>query len=305
MLLESSQSPAMQLRLITKPLCELFKGTEIDRMYKDIVVCINEADGRDNTITAAARFAKDNNANLTGLYVRVRDMPAMGPYGYISEEIARDIQKTEDDRAAKAKQSFESITADLTTEANWLEVAESQHPLKIIAYADLVITNQVSYDPRQGRSNMSFVNNLILETGKPVILIPNAWQESTFGTNIVVGWNESREASRAVQDAMPLLQQANNVEVVCVNYKGEDEAVDVSQISSYLSRRNVSNSFKLAVTDDHLNSPEKVLHARAVNNSANLIVVGGYGHARLREIILGGVTRFLTKKSTIPVLFSH
>jgi hypothetical protein len=274
-------------------------------MYKDIVVCINEAEGRDNTIAAAARFAKDINANLTGLYVRVRDMPAIGPYGYISEEIARDIQKTEDDRAAKAKESFASITAELTTEANWLEVAESQHPLKIIAYADLVVTNQVTYDPRQGRSNMSFVNNLILETGKPVILIPNGWQEPTFGANIVLGWNESREACRAVQDSMPLLQKANHVEAICVNYKGADEAVDVSEISLYLSRRNVSNSFKLAVTDDHLNSPEKVLHAKAVKYSADLIVIGGYGHARLREIILGGVTRFLTKNSTIPVLFSH
>ncbi|MFT6099709.1 MAG: nucleotide-binding universal stress UspA family protein [Arenicella sp.] len=274
-------------------------------MYKDIVVCINEADGRDNTIRAAARFAKDIKANLTGLYVRVGDLPAVGPYGFISAEIARDIQKTEDDRAAKAKEAFETITSGLTKDANWLEVAESQHPLRAIAYADLVITNQVAYDPRQGRSNMSFVNNLILETGKPVVLIPKGWDEPSFGSNIVLGWNESREASRAVQDSMPLLEQANHVEAICVNYKGEDEPFDVSEISSYLSRRDVSNSFRLAETDDHLDSPEKVLHARAVKYSADLIVVGGYGHTRLREIILGGVTRFLTKHSTVPVLFSH
>jgi nucleotide-binding universal stress UspA family protein len=104
---------------------------------------------------------------------------------------------------------------------------------------------------------------------------------------------------------MPLLEQANHVEAICVNYKGEDEPFDVSEISSYLSRRDVSNSFRLAETDDHLDSPEKVLHARAVKYSADLIVVGGYGHTRLREIILGGVTRFLTKHSTVPVLFSH
>lgn len=274
-------------------------------MYKDIVVCINEADGRENTIRAAAQFAQGIKAKLTGLYVRVRDMPVVGPYGYISSEIARDIQTIEDDRAAKAKESFESITSGLKTDAVWLEVAESQHPLRVINYADLVVTNQVTYDSRQGRSNISFINNLILETGKPVVLIPDGWNELSFGAKIVIGWNESREASRAIQDAMPLLQQASHVEAMCVNYKGEQEAVDVSDISPYLTRRGVNNSFKLAVTDDHLDSAEKVLHARAVENSADLIVVGGYGHTRLREIILGGVTRFLTKHSTVPVLFSH
>jgi hypothetical protein len=204
-----------------------------------------------------------------------------------------------------ANHSFDSISAEITAAAKWVEATQSQHPLKVIAYSDLVITNQVTYDPRQGRSNMSFVNNLILETGKPVVLIPEDWNEPTFGSNIVLGWDESRESSRALQDAMPLLQQANHVEAVCVNYKGEDEVVDVSEISSYLTRHNVSNSFKLAVTDDDLRSVEKVLHSRAVKCSADLIVVGGYGHTRLREIVLGGVTRFLTKNSKIPVLFSH
>ena len=274
-------------------------------MYRDIIVCLNEAEGRENTIRAASQFAKEVGANLVGLYVRSRITPALGPYGYISDEIAKDLMQHEDDRAAQAKKSFEATTQEFAVVANWLEVKESQHPLKAIAYADLVITNQVAYDPRQGSSNMSFVNNLILETGKPVILIPNSWKKPSFGTRIVVGWDESREAVRAIQDAMPLLQKAIHVEAVCVNHKGGDDVVDVSEISPYLSRRNVSNSFILAVTEGDLNSPEKVLHEHAKKSSADLIVVGGYGHTRLREIILGGVTRYLTKNSTVPVLFSH
>lgn len=274
-------------------------------MYKDIVVCINETDDRDNTIRVAARFANENNASITGLYLRVRNAPAVGPYGYISEEITMDIRKQEDERAAAARDSFESIASELTTPSNWLEIAEDQQSLKAIAYSDLVITNQVAYDPYQGRSNLNFINSLILETGKPIVLIPNEWDKPIFGTNIVVGWDGSREATRAVQDAMPLLQKADHVTAVCVNHKDADEVADVSEISSYLSLRNVSNSFKLAVTDDLLNSPEKVLDSYAGKLSADLIVVGGYGHTRFREIILGGVTRFLTKNSTVPVLFSH
>lgn len=274
-------------------------------MYKDIIVCINESDDRENTIRVAAQFANDNNASLTGLYVRIRNAPAVGPYGYISEEISRDIRKHDAERTAAAKQSFDSITGELGAAATWLEIDENQQPLRAIAYADLVITNQMEYDPYQGGGNMSFVNSLILETGKPIVLIPSDWDKSTFGSNIVVGWDGSREAIRAIQDAMPLLQKANHVEAVSVNHTDADETADLSEISSYLTRRNVSNSFKLAVTDDLLNSPEKVLHSYAGKLSADLIVVGGYGHTRLREIILGGVTRFLSKNSTVPVLFSH
>ena len=274
-------------------------------MYKDIMVCINEADWRDNAIKAATRFANECNARLTGLYIRIPETPAMPPYGVVSDEIIQQARKREDDRAANAKQSFESITDELSLSANWLEVDEFQHPLKAMAYTDLLMINQVAYDPRRGRSNIGFVNNLILETGKPVILIPTAWDKTTFGSNVVVGWDESREATRAIQDAMPVLQKANHVEAVCVNYAGEDEVADVSEISAYLSRRNVVNSFKLAVTDENLDTPEKVLHNHAIKSSADLIVVGGYGHSRLREIILGGVTRHLTKNSSVPVLFSH
>lgn len=274
-------------------------------MYKDIVVCVNEADGRDNTINAAAKFANESNASLTGLYVRVVETPAVPPYGLVSDEIIKEAKKREDDRAAKAREAFENITSEANCEASWLEVSERFEPLKAITYADIVITNQVAYDPRQGRSNIGFVNNLILETGKPVVLIPTRWNEKSFGKNIILGWDESREATRAMQDAMPLLQQADHVEAVCVNYKDEHEVADVSEISTYLSRRNVSNSFKLEVTDERLDTPEKVLLNYAGKKSADLIVVGGYGHTRLREIILGGVTRHLTKHSDIPVLLSH
>jgi nucleotide-binding universal stress UspA family protein len=274
-------------------------------MYKDIVVCINESDDRDNTIRAAAQFANGINANLTGLYVRVTMSPAVGPYGYISEEITEEIRRHDVERTAAAKDSFDSIIGELGVAASWFEIDENQRPLKATAYADLVITNQLAYDPYHGGAGTGFVNSLILETGKPIVLIPNDWHAATFGTNIVVGWDGSREAIRAIQDAMPLLQKANHVEVICVDHKDVGEAIDVSEISSYLTRRNVSSSFNLAVTDDILNSPEKVIHSVAGKLSADLIVVGGYGHSRLREIVLGGVTRYLAKNSTVPVLFSH
>ena len=276
-------------------------------MYKDIVVCVNEAEGRNNTIRAAARMANETNAILTGLFIRVDESltTSSSLYGFIPDSLVEEASKHEAERATKARESFVEITSQIGCEATWVEVEEKNHPLKIIAYSDLVITDQVAYDRRQGVSNIGFINNLILQTGKPVILIPKEWDEPSFGSDIVIGWDESREASRAIQDAMPLLQKADHIEAVSVNYKENDAVVDISKISAYLTRRNVSNSFKLAITNDEFNTSGKVLLNCAHNRSANLIVVGGYGHSRLREIILGGVTRYLTQYNDIPVLFSN
>lgn len=276
-------------------------------MYKDIVVCVNEANGRENAIMSAALFAKEVNAQLHGLYVRVNDVPRIASYAIIADNITKTAQEREDKRAAAAKQEFLRITEQESCAATWLEVSEFNHPLRYLNYCDLIVTNQVAYEPRRGRSNVGFINNLILETGKPVVLIPERWNEKEFGRNIMVGWDESKTAVRAIADAMPLLKQATQVEVVAVDYEEDPtgSSADVSQISDYLLRRNVSNSFRLEFTDEHDDTPEKVLLSRAGKTSADLLVVGGYGHSRLRETILGGTTRYLTHHSDIPVLFSH
>ena len=278
-------------------------------MYKDIVVCVNEAEGRDNTIRAAARFANEANANLTGVYVTVNGTAASSyvsfPYGVVSKDILKLAQEREAEQSLKAKELFKEIVDEFNCKATWLEVPSYDHPLRTMAYADLIITNQVAYDPRQGQSNIGFINTLVLETGKPVILIPTRWNEVEMGKRVVIGWDESREAIRAVQDAMPILKQADHVDAVMVNYKDDNEAIDTSEISKYLTRRNVTNSFHSELTDEHSDTPEKVLLKFAAKTSADLIVVGGYGHTRMREIILGGVTRNLSKHSNVPVLFSH
>lgn len=277
-------------------------------MYKDIVVCVNEAEGRDNTIRAAARFANEANADLTGVYVTVNGTPpanAVFPYGMVSKDIIRLAEEREAEQSLKAKNLFKQIVDELNCKATWLEVPSYDNPLKTMAYADLIITNQVAYDPRQGQSNIGFINTLVLETGKPVMLIPTRWNEVELGKRVLIGWDESREAIRAVQDAMPILKQADHVDAVAVNYKDDNAPNDASDISKYLTRRNVTNSFHTELTDEHSDTPEKVLLKFAAKTSADLIVVGGYGHTRLREIILGGVTRNLSKHSDVPVLFSH
>lgn len=274
-------------------------------MYKDIVICINESESQDHTIHAAASFANQHNACLTALYVTTLDMPILPPFGPMYEENMKQAIERKDTKSEKAKESFLSIVNKLNCSATWYEVDTNENPLKAITYADLVVTSQVSYDPRMGHSNIGFINNLLLETGTPVVLIPDEWDQPILGSRIVVGWDESREVVRAVRDAMPLLQQAEHVDVVSVNYPETEGISDVSQISSYLNQRNVINQFHLQTTDNILDTPEAVLIDFVDRVAANLIVIGGYGHTRLKEIILGGTTRYLIKNSPVPVFLSH
>jgi len=280
-------------------------------MYKDIIVCVNEAEGREKAILAAARFAKQLDANLTGLYVKestsyLGSSYGLSPYGGVSVDLVKLAEERDAKLTAKANEAFKNVVDDVRCKSTWLEVSDDDKPLRAVMYSDLVITNQANYDPRQGHSNIGFINTLVLESGKPVILIPSDWNEANFGKRVVIGWDESREATRAVQDAMPILKSADHVDAICVDHKQHDEElVDVSEISTYLSKHDVANGFHLKLTDDDASTPEKVLMNFASKTSADLIVVGGYGHTRLREIVLGGVTRNLSKHSKVPVLFSH
>jgi nucleotide-binding universal stress UspA family protein len=273
-------------------------------MVKDIFVCVNETSGRENVITAAATLANDLNAQLHGLFVRVDSVLTATPYGVLDTQVIQNAQKRESQYATQAKQEFLDITENKGCDATWHEMSESDNPFKVLLYADLIITNQVTYEPRRSHSNFGYINDLIVDSAKPVILIPEQWQGTSFGANILVGWNESKQASRAIANAMPLLQRADKVDVLTVEYQG-NHSDNASKVSDYLNRRNVANSFHIVEADEDYDYVEKILLKTAKEHESDLLVVGGYGHSRIRELFLGGTTRYLTRHSEIPVLFSN
>jgi nucleotide-binding universal stress UspA family protein len=136
--------------------------------------------------------------------------------------------------------------------------------------------------------------------------VPYAGRFESLGKRVLVGWNAGREAARAVQDALPLLMAAESVTVLTVNPEiglgghGEEPGAD---IALHLARHGVR------VTVEHMTAPEisagDVILNRAFELSADLLVIGAYGHSRLREMVLGGVTRSLLQQMTVPVLMSH
>jgi nucleotide-binding universal stress UspA family protein len=147
---------------------------------------------------------------------------------------------------------------------------------------------------------------LLMASGVPVLIIPTEWKSETIGNNILVGWNASREARRAMVDAMPFLNAAQSVTVLVVDpakradEHGEEPGAD---IALYLARHGAHVDVEQATSDG---SPiGEVILSRALNRGVDLIVIGAYSHPRWAEIIFGGVTRTLLTQMPVPVLVSR
>jgi nucleotide-binding universal stress UspA family protein len=187
-----------------------------------------------------------------------------------------------------------------------LEEGETITGLNLHArYADLVIAGQV--DPRDPEwADLRLPERVVLESGRPVMVIPFIGAPQPIGKRIMVAWNASREAVRAVNDALPLLVDADTVEVLAINPPvGEagDGDIPCADICLHLARHGI-NAIAESMQAEDIQVGDLLL-SRAVDRGVDLIVMGAYGHSRFREIVLSGVSRRLFKHMTTPVLFSH
>jgi nucleotide-binding universal stress UspA family protein len=145
---------------------------------------------------------------------------------------------------------------------------------------------------------------VLFESGRPVIFVPFIHKGGSKLDRIMVCWDGSRAASRAVADAMPLLKKANKVEVVIISTKpGKDNELPGADLGQHLARHGLDIDVK-RITSPDVDVPSTIL-SYAADSSADMIVMGGYGHSRLREFVLGGATRGLLEAMTVPVLMSH
>jgi nucleotide-binding universal stress UspA family protein len=170
-------------------------------------------------------------------------------------------------------------------------------------HSDLVI---VGHPAPQGFPEDLSPERLLLASGVPMLIVPNAWKRETIGTNVLVGWNASREARRAVTDALPFLTAARSVTVLVVDpdrsYQwhedkpGADIALHVARHGGHARVEQVW-SHELPIAE--------VILAHAVDNGMDLIVIGAYSHARLAELLFGGATRTLLTRMPVPVLISR
>lgn len=174
-------------------------------------------------------------------------------------------------------------------------------------YADLAVLGQDDPGgPALPDWGVSAVERTLFASGRPVLVVPYAGRFEMVGRRALVGWNASREAARAVNDALPLLAEAEAVTVLAVNPRhgvGGHGDVPAADIVLHLARHGAHATAAHTLAEGI--SDADILLNYAADLSADLIVVGAYGHSRMRELVLGGVTRALLNRMTVPVLMSH
>jgi nucleotide-binding universal stress UspA family protein len=185
-------------------------------------------------------------------------------------------------------------------------VGAESDPALHARYVDLTILGQL--DPDRGDAELirPRPEQVTLASGRPILVVPYAGHFATVGRRVLIGWNATREATRAVNDAMPLLIEADVVTVLTIDAReGPDGHGELpgADISLHLARHGVKATVERTVSAGI--SAGDVLLSRAADLGADLLVIGAYGHSRVRELLLGGATRSILQSMTLPVLMSH
>jgi len=275
----------------------------------DILVLVDASPRAQMRLDIAAALARQYGAHLTALQVIDVAIPVMamgdgGGGGAVIAELMEQMRQSALVAGVKLKAAFETALAREGIMGEWRQV-EGTTP-EILAlhgrYADLLVMGQD--DPES--DSAGHLETVLFDSGRPVLAIPFAGSFKTIGKRVLVGWNASREASRALHDALPLIAKAETTTVFLANPKrglgahGEEPGADIAR---HLARHGLKVEVAKAIADDVADSA--LLLNQASDMGADLLVMGAYGHSRLREFILGGVTRSLLREMTVPVLLSH
>ena len=274
-------------------------------MIKDIIVNLSANATKDFAVSVASTFQ----AHLAGISFRyepivlpVTDMGAMVPVDYIEGQRAENEQ-----RAKGAKGSFdESVRrAGLSSKSRIIDAELAEAPgifARIARPFDLSIVGQAGQNERM--VDQLIIEAALFDSGRPVLVVPYIQKAALTLNRVMVCWDGSRSAARAVADSLPLLAQAKNVDVVTiVGEKGKSDEITGADAAEHLARHELKVELR-RIPVGQIDVADTLL-SLAADTSADFIVMGGYGHSRLREFVLGGATRGILASMTVPTLLSH
>ncbi|MEB0139350.1 MULTISPECIES: universal stress protein [unclassified Undibacterium] len=277
--------------------------------YKTILVHVDESDRSKLRVDLAAQLALDQGAHLIGTAVtgvsrfiyQDGNISASDPnltihLNFLRERAEKAIAVFNQQVTQRGVTSFESAIAN----------DEAGGGIGLQArYSDLVVIGQTNRDEPSPSVLPDFPEYLIMNSGRPALIIPYAGEFDHIGKRPLISWDASREATRAVTDAIPLLKKAELVQVAIFNTKsvpdahGEQPGAD---IALYLARHGIKVEVSVHKTSTDIGN---ALLSLAHDFDSDMLVMGGYGHSRLREMIMGGVTRTILESMTVPVFMSH
>jgi nucleotide-binding universal stress UspA family protein len=276
-------------------------------MVKDIVVNLTGDAPQEFAADYAISLARLFDAHIAGIgFIYEPVIPGTVMGGIPTDLI--EAQREENTQAAKvATNRFEAAAraAGLSAEVRLLDasVAGAADLFGRIARRfDLAVVGQAR--PREGASEELLIEGALFESGRPVVVVPYVQTQGVTLDRVLVCWDGSRPATRAIADALPFLRRAKAIDIVAVSgERGKGSELVGTNMARHLARHGLQVELK-RLSAGKVDVPAAIT-AHAVQTGADFMVMGGYGHSRLREFILGGVTRTVLTSSTIPVLMSH
>lgn len=278
--------------------------------WKSIAVFLDDTPQSEKIGDYAAGLALRCGARLIGIH-GIQGFPGSFPEdSFVHGKQAIDAlidrqQAAEGKRAFAVARRFVTVARkqDISTEFRVIWSGSADEAALNSLHCDLVI---LGHPLPRGLPEAWTADRLLIATGVPVLAIPDGWDCGTIGTKVIVGWNGSREARRAITDAMPLLSTAQSVTVLVVDSAkipqkyGAEPGAD---ISLYLARHGVQVELQQATASGA--SIAGTILSKATEQNADLIVIGAYSHRRTSEVFFGGVTRDLLADVSMPILLSR
>lgn len=275
---------------------------------KDILVHMDSSPAASARLDYAIQLARKHDAHLAAVYV-----VAIAPiHQYTEADLGPELIEAHDrfmrESADAAKEVFEARCQAAGFEGEWRQ-AEGAVPEMLTLharYADLVVVGQRVRDRLDAGSAPELPDHVVLDAGRPAIVVPAKGPPDTVGDRVVLAWNAGRAAARAANDALPLLEKASDVLIVTINPESslmEHGELPGADIATHLARHGVKGEV-VQINADRSNVADEMLKQVAAF-SADFMVMGSYGSFRIRELVFGGVTRRILETMTVPIYLSR
>jgi nucleotide-binding universal stress UspA family protein len=277
--------------------------------YKTIVVNCDANPKVSRRLAVAAELSQRFGAHLVGLHARPPfESPMFFDGGMPMDSLFQAYEEAAKADLAKASAAFDKALKGLHLSSEWRVVEGfADGELAIQArYADLLVLGQSEPGSDVSNTPSDLPETVALATGRPTLVVPHIGTRKATGKTVLLCWNASRESARAAADALPFLKTADSVIVLVIDPKtsnGGHGAEPGADVAGWLARHGAKVTVQRDVAAD--TDVGNVILSRAADHDVDLIVMGIYGHSRMRELVLGGASRTILSSMTVPVLMSH
>lgn len=276
--------------------------------FKTILACLTSRRAAVELIPPARAVSEQFGAHLIGMHAIDAIVPYPGIALHFDHPYFAVLLDTFEAEDSKVREAFLEGTRTMATAAEWRSVparSGSASPALIkSAYRSYLVIGLLPDRANENLDEIYVQNDLITKAGRPVLLVPQGWRERPIGQRITIAWKPTCEAARAVHESLPFLALAQSVTILTVSSDPEtaETSAEGHELARMLSRHDISCHVRHAALGDDSIGARILL--KAAKDESDLIVMGAFGHSRLRRIILGDATDEILNKSDLPVLFS-